>query len=53
MIRTEIINKLASKINAKTYLEIGVRYHRENFDKKRKEWLNLISVDEFLYLFIL
>lgn len=33
MRRTEIINKLASKISAKTYLEIGVRDHKKNFDK--------------------
>ena len=33
MNRNEIINKLAIKINAKTYLEIGVRIHSLNFDK--------------------
>lgn len=33
MKRTYIINRLAKKINAKTYLEIGVRDHTQNFDK--------------------
>jgi hypothetical protein len=33
MKRTEIINRLASAVNAETYLEIGVRVHAENFDK--------------------
>jgi hypothetical protein len=33
MYRTTIINHLAKKINAKTYLEIGVRDHTQNFDK--------------------
>lgn len=33
MDRTQIINYLAKKINAKAYLEIGVRDHSENFDK--------------------
>lgn len=33
MKRTDIINHLAKKINAKTYLEIGVRDHTQNFDK--------------------
>lgn len=33
MNRTKIINRLAKKINAKSYLEIGVRLHSENFDK--------------------
>tara|TARA_A200000159_G_C7262001_1_gene313509 strand:- start:70 stop:717 length:648 start_codon:yes stop_codon:yes gene_type:complete len=33
MNRTDIINFLANKINAKTYLEIGVRDHKQNFDK--------------------
>ena len=33
MKRTEIINRLADRINAKTYLEIGVRRHAVNFDK--------------------
>lgn len=33
MNRTTIINRLAKKISAKSYLEIGVRIHSENFDK--------------------
>jgi hypothetical protein len=33
MKRTDIINLLANKISAKSYLEIGVRIHSENFDK--------------------
>ena len=33
MDRTAIINHLAKKIDAKTYLEIGVRDHTQNFDK--------------------
>lgn len=33
MNRTTIINLLAKKIRAKSYLEIGVRKHSENFDK--------------------
>ena len=33
MNRTAIINHLAKKISAKSYLEIGVRLHSENFDK--------------------
>lgn len=33
MNRTKIINFLADKNNAKTYLEIGVRDHTQNFDK--------------------
>lgn len=33
MNRTTIINHLAKKIRAKSYLEIGVRIHSENFDK--------------------
>ena len=33
MNRTAIINHLAKKIDAKTYLEIGVRDHTQNFDK--------------------
>lgn len=36
--RTEIINLLAKKINAKTYLEIGVRDHKENYDKINIEY---------------
>ena len=31
--RTKIINLLANQINAKSYLEIGVRIHSLNFDK--------------------
>jgi hypothetical protein len=33
MKRTEIINRLASAVNAEIYLEIGVRIHSLNFDK--------------------
>lgn len=33
MDRTQIINYLAKRINAKTYLEIGVRNHKMNYDK--------------------
>lgn len=33
MKRTEILNKLASTVNAETYLEIGVREHSINFDR--------------------
>lgn len=33
MERSEIINRLAEIIDAKSYLEIGVRIHAENFDK--------------------
>ena len=33
MKRTEILNKLASTVNAETYLEIGVREHSMNFDR--------------------
>lgn len=33
MNRTTIINHLAKKISAKSYLEIGVRRHSDNFDK--------------------
>jgi len=31
--RSDIINHLAKKISAKSYLEIGVRLHSENFDR--------------------
>lgn len=47
MIRTDIINKLASKINAQTYLEIGVRDHHLNFDKINIA--NKISVDPYVH----
>jgi hypothetical protein len=33
MKRSEIINRLSEIIDAKSYLEIGVRIHAENFDK--------------------
>ena len=33
MYRTDIINFLANKINAKTYLEIGVKDHKEKTEK--------------------
>ncbi|MEE2975640.1 MAG: class I SAM-dependent methyltransferase [Thermodesulfobacteriota bacterium] len=47
MIRTNIINKLASEINAQTYLEIGVRDHHLNFDKINIA--NKISVDPHVH----
>jgi hypothetical protein len=43
MHRTEVINILAEKINAKTYLEIGVRDHKDNFNDVNIE--SKISVD--------
>lgn len=49
MNRTTIINLLAKKINAKSYLEIGVRLHSNNFDK-----INIghkVSVDPCLEAF--
>ena len=38
MIRTDLINRLAAKIRAKSYLEIGVRHRSENF--------NLINIEK-------
>ena len=49
MNRTTIINYLAEKISAKSYLEIGARLHSENFDK-----INIrhkVSVDPCLEVF--
>ena len=43
MNRTKIINHLSSKINAKSYLEIGVRIADENFNKINVK--NKIGVD--------
>jgi len=47
MIRTDIIDKLASEINAQTYLEIGVRDHHLNFDKINIA--NKVSVDPYVH----
>lgn len=45
MKRTEIINLIAEKINAKSYLEIGVQNPDNNFNRIRAE--NKVGVDPF------
>ena len=49
MNRTTIINSLAKKINAKSYLEIGVRRHSDNFDKINID--HKVGVDPCLEVF--
>jgi hypothetical protein len=47
--RTTIINNLADQISAKSYLEIGVRLHTENFDKVNIK--HKVSVDPCYEIF--
>lgn len=49
MNRTGIINHLAKKINAKSYLEIGVRLHSANFDRINIDYK--VGVDPCLEIF--
>lgn len=49
MNRTLIINYLAKKINAKSYLEVGVRIHSCNFDKINID--HKVGVDPCLEVF--